>query len=64
MDDRIMSGAMLVALGTVFGAFGVWQLAMAYRTTGTGAWVEKAVQGASGVMVAGLFVDLAARLCS
>jgi uncharacterized membrane protein HdeD (DUF308 family) len=64
MDERILSGFMLIVLSVVFGAYGIWSLRVAYRTGDRKAWADMAIQGALGVLASGIFADLSARFMS
>jgi hypothetical protein len=64
MEDRVLSGAVLAVLSTMFGIYGLWQLFAAYRTGSLNAWVERAIQGGTGVVVSGFFAVLVVRLFS
>ncbi len=64
MEDRVLSGAVLVVLSVLFGMYGLWELFAAYRTGGLAAWFERAIQGGTGVVVSGFFAALVVRLFS
>ena len=54
--------AFLCALGLVFGGYGVWELALAYRIKSLHDWVEKAALGAGSLTLCVLFASCSVRL--
>jgi hypothetical protein len=62
MPDDQIGPVFLAALSLVFGSYGVWELALAYRLDLFGAWIEKAVLGAGGLMLGVLLALCSYRL--
>jgi hypothetical protein len=61
MDNEI-GPAVLGFLGAVFAACGIWELTFAYRTLKLKEWSERAVSGASSILLAGLFADITIQI--
>jgi len=55
MSDKI-GPAFLVLLSVAFGSYGVGELVRAYRTEVLEQWREKALLGASGIILGALFL--------
>jgi hypothetical protein len=49
-------------LSAVFAAYGIWELAFAYRTPKLQEWGEQAVLTAGSVLLAGLFADMTLQI--
>ena len=62
MSDDQIGPAFLMALGLVFGGYGMRELALAYCSDPFGEWIEKAVLGAGGLAVGALFAVCGYRL--
>jgi hypothetical protein len=61
MIDQEVAPLILGGLSTIFAVYGLWELARAYRAAGWKDWSDRAVPGAGGVLLAGLFADLTLR---
>lgn len=55
MDTQI-GCVVLGSLSAMFIGYSVYELTLAYRSTALKAWSERALPGAAGMFVAGLFV--------
>ena len=64
MDERILTGFMLIVLSAIFGSYGMWSLLVAYRTGDRAAWTDMALQGGLGAIASGITADLATWLMS
>jgi hypothetical protein len=49
-------------LSAVFAAYGIWELAFAYRTPKLQEWGERAVLAAGSVLLAGLFAAMTLQI--
>ena len=54
----------LGGLSAIFAGHGIWDLALAYQTTALKDWSERAVPGACGVVLAGLFAAMTLHILS
>jgi hypothetical protein len=62
MEDRVLSGAVLIVLTVVFGWYGVAALFRAFRATNLAMWTEQAVLGSLGTIASGVVADVLLRL--
>lgn len=61
MDGEI-GPVVLGGLSAIFAGYGIRELALAYKTSALKKWSERAVPGASGVLLAGLFAVMALQV--
>jgi hypothetical protein len=61
MHNQIGS-LVLGSLSAMFAGYGVRELAFAYKTVALKAWSERAVPGATGILVAALFAVMTMRV--
>ena len=61
MQDQV-GPAFLGALSLIFGGYGVWELALAYRIEPLDEWVAKARLAASSLALCGLFASCSVHL--
>lgn len=52
----------LGGLSAVFAGYGLWELALAYRTAALQAWTDRAIPGAAGILVAAVFAVMTLRV--
>jgi hypothetical protein len=62
MEDRVLSGAVLLVLVAAFGWHGVAALFRAFRATTSAAWAEQAIQGGLGTIASAVIADVVLRL--
>ena len=58
MDERILTGFMLIVLSAISGGYGMWSLLVAYRTGDRAAWTGMALQGGLGAIASGILPTL------
>jgi hypothetical protein len=61
MHNEIGPGV-LAGLTGFFAGYGIRELALAYKITALKGWSERAVPGAGGIIVAGLFAAMTLRV--
>ena len=62
MQERLLTGVMLLTLSGVFGCSGIGALSRAFHAKNTSVWVEEAIQGGLGIVGGGFFVEVVLRL--
>lgn len=61
MHDQIGS-IVLGSLSSLFAAYGLFELALAYRTTGLQKWSERAVMATASVFIAAVFAVMTLQI--
>jgi hypothetical protein len=62
MEDRVLSGAVLLVLVAAFGWHGLAALFRAFRATNSAVWTEQAIQGGLGTIASAIIGDVILRL--
>jgi hypothetical protein len=52
----------LAGLSAIFASYGIWELALAYKAGALKEWSERAALGATGVLLAALFVAMTRQI--